>query len=135
MIMGPYGLEQNYSRVFKDMPALFERIMEMLQEKPQVLETNDVITFYDKVFNQVSPVSPDEMKLDKREVNLDDSIDNFGGTEAKQQYNMLFKDNDDFEAFIGSAGSDVSKLISADEMVDMMLIVEQKLEEYNHDND
>lgn len=83
------------------------------------------------MLSQVSPVSADEAALDKREINVDNVfIANFDGTEAK-----LFKGNDDFEGFIGDVRYDVSKLISADEMVDMMLMVEQKLEEYNHDND
>nr|XP_026488861.1 uncharacterized protein LOC113395490 [Vanessa tameamea] len=112
----------DYTNIFQTIPTLYQYLFNLLQEKPEILERNDITTFTeDKVDDDEVPLSQDDNLFRLRG---GDHV--FKGNE--ENYLNAKRELDDRHSL-----GKINRIfyLTPDEVMEQMLLVEQKLEDYN----
>ncbi|CAH0713882.1 unnamed protein product, partial [Brenthis ino] len=121
-VMDLFGSRGEYGNAFRTVPTLFEYILNMLIEHPEILERNDITIFTNDSTHE------DETFLDPENSTCCPKTDNSFET-------VNFEDNTD-TSNIRKSESFVAPMISAfqltpEEVMEQVLIIEQQLDKYN----
>lgn len=109
---------EEYVNVFQNIPMLFEYLLETLEEKPEILEKNDVSIFKRSIPNEKDNNGSDDSNTDE------DDATTLNNADA-----ALINEN---TVYIGQR--DVVFSLTSEEVAEQALEVERMLDEHNNSN-
>lgn len=115
---------EEYINVFRTIPALFEYLVNILKEHPEILERNDITTFTD----DTTEIEANKLNSD----NNDSCCENIDSALNSENEDNVLKIIQYGKAYIAPVAS--TYYLTPEEVMEQVLIVEQQLDEYNRKN-